>query len=100
MMALGSMPNEQLVYGLYCIAGAVLVWALTNLFKGPRELQGDAERRISTLETLYAALSLKVEGTHARHDLALDSLTKAVEKLTDRFDKFAERIGNGHRGGA
>jgi hypothetical protein len=87
---------------LITIAGSVgglFGWYIHNQFKSPRDVQGDAERRISALETLYAGLSLKVEGTHARHDLALDSLTKAVEKLTDRFDKFAERFGNGHRGG-
>lgn len=81
------------------IAGAVLAWVLSHLFKSPRDQQGDAERRVQALETLYTSLALKVENTYGRHDEAIENLTNAVQRLADRFDRFTERFGNGNRGG-
>ena len=92
--------DTNIIVWLLGFAGGLLAWVIKNHFRGPRELQGDAERRIATLETAYGQLSLKVEGTYARHDEALENLTDAVQRLADRFDRFAERFGNGnHRGG-
>lgn len=91
--------ETSVLLSLAALAGGLCGWLVKSLFKGPRELQGDAERRIATLETLYTALSLKVEGTYARHDEALENLTSAVERLTERFERFMERAVNGHPAG-
>lgn len=88
--------DQSVSLAAIALAGGLLGWLFKSLaFKSPRAVQGDAERRISTLEAAYGSLSLQVAGTHARHDEALDNLTDAVNRLTERFEKVLERIGYG-----
>lgn len=91
--------EQTISLGAIALAGGLLGWLFKSFaFKSPRDSQGDAERRISTLEAAYGQLSLQVAGTHARHDEALDNLTDAVNRLTERFEKVLERIGYGNGG--
>jgi hypothetical protein len=88
---------DTLPLALFTIAGAIVGWVILNFFRSPNVSLGEAERRISALEAAYGSLSLKVEGSYARHDEALESLTDAVRRLTDRFERFMERA-NGNTG--
>lgn len=80
------MPQEFLNYSVLALCAAVISW----LFRTPKESIINIERRLETIERLYNVLS----GTHSKHDQSLENLTKSVDRLTERFDKFLER-GNG-----
>jgi hypothetical protein len=92
--------DQTLYIAAITFAGGLVGWLLRwSTTKSPRDVQGDAERRIQALEVAYGQLSLKVEGTHARHDEALENLTSAVNRLAERFERFVERFTNGKSGG-
>ena len=78
------------------IALALLGNAIVHLFKSPKESARDMERRVGMLESLHTTLALRFEGSHSRHDEALENLTEAVEKLTSKFERFLEQRNGGH----
>jgi hypothetical protein len=88
---------EHIDWGLYALTFSILVYTAKTIFKGPKEISAESDRRLLLLETNYAGLALRVEGTHGRHEEALENLTKAVERLTGRIDRWME-AGNGGSG--
>lgn len=79
------------VTAVSALFGTLFGFLVTNFFKSPKEAQGDSERRLASLEALHSALALRFEGSHSRHDQALENLTVVVEKLTTKIDRLLER---------
>ena len=77
------------------IALGLLGNAVIHLFKSPKETNRDMERRVGMLESLHTTLALNFEGSRSRHDEALENLTNAVERLTDKFERFVEHRNGG-----
>jgi hypothetical protein len=88
---------EHIDWGLYGVAFSILVFTIRTIFKGPKEISAESDRRLLLLEANYSTLALRVEGTHGRHEEALENLTNAVERLTGRLDRWMEN-GNGGSG--
>jgi hypothetical protein len=87
------MNDSIAIWGL-----AIVVFAhmIANFFKTPKEVNTELTTRVTAHEVAIHALEIRVEGTYSRHDEALENLTSAVEKLTDKFERWTERR-NGER---
>ena len=91
-----------LVVALAGVAIGMLTLAAAHIYTTPKEMHGHlasrvsaGETRASTIESAVAALALRFEGSHARHDEAIDNLTDAVKGLTTEIRELQRQMARG-----
>lgn len=78
--------------GGYAVALAIILYIVRASFRTPKDADAELESRIRALETGYLALAVKTEGTHGRHEEAIDNLADNVKWLAEEVKRLASRI--------
>lgn len=80
--------TDPITIGVIIAVITIVGFTWNHLTKSPNVQRAELERRVKELEVETAALKLHVREKNGVHDYALNQLTAAVTKLTDRFDAY------------
>lgn len=70
------------------IVGAVIGW----VFRSPKEQGEELAKRLSSLESKVGGMAETYAGLHARHDETMRSMTASQQSLTQALDRLTNRV--------